>query len=198
MVLLIVLINFSCTKPPLLSTGHDVTSSINDSPWFGTGKAQRLVPVGSSPEAVRQFNLQFITDIDFPGNSSATRSPKITGCVEDCIPTQRLHIYNIPLRKGKFKISKLDKRRMVEQEMTNFWLLFDGGGMAKNYHYQGSTPAWVRITRYDRQSQTIEGRFAFTLDENKAIKNHSEVTSPISQFKEGQFRVKLVDVRLKQ
>lgn len=187
----------SCVRPPHLSQGHDVNAFVNDTLWFGTGKGVRLVPSEDIPASVRQFNLQFITDLDFPGNGSATRSPKITGCVEECVPTQRLHIYNIPLRKGKYRLAKLDKRRTVELEKTNLWFLINGGGQTKNYQYQGRKPAWVRVTHYDEPSNTVEGRFSFTLDENLEVRNVSKDISPISKFREGQFRVKLVDVRLK-
>jgi hypothetical protein len=198
LLLVIVLSGLSCSRPPQLSEGHDVNAFVNDSLWFGTGKGIRLVPVGAVPASVRQFNLQFITDIDFPGNGSASRSPKITGCVEECVPTQRLHIYNIPLRKGKYRLSKLDKRRTVEIEKTTFWLLINGGGQTKNCQYQGRKPAWVRVTRYDKKANMVEGRFSFTLDVNPNVRNDSQDTSALAQFREGQFRVKLMEVGLKQ
>ena len=106
----------ACTRQPRLSptSPHNVTGLLNDSTWFGTGQAIWLFTPTGPPGSVKQFNLQIVTDIDFPGNASVNRSPVVTGCLTDCVPTQRLNIYHIPLRKGKYKLAKLAKRRTGE------------------------------------------------------------------------------------
>ncbi|MFD2935360.1 hypothetical protein [Spirosoma flavum] len=191
----------ACIRPPSLPTSsqYNVIGVLNDSTWFATGKAIRLVKPKEQPNSVKQFNLQMITDINYPGNGSATRSPIITGCLGECIPTQRLHVYNIPLKKGKFKLRKLDKARTVDLERINYWLLINGGGMNKNYHYEGRKPGWIRITRYDPQSNTVEGAFSFDLDENLKVYNRLINSMPlIARFRQGLFRVKIEDIKLKQ
>ncbi|WP_040005211.1 hypothetical protein [Fibrisoma limi] len=171
---------------------------LSDSTWFATGKALRLVKRSEAPTSVRQFNLQITTDLGYPGNTSANRSPIVTGCNGDCVPTQRLHLYTIPLRKGKFKLSKLDKRRVVDDERTNYWLLINGGGVVKNYRFGGRRHGWVRITRYDRQSNVIEGRFSFDLDENlNQVGRRLNSLPSVARFRDGLFRIPLEDVTLK-
>lgn len=192
----------ACMRPPRLSDAskYNVTGLLNDTTWFATGKAIRLYPAAINPDAVKQFNLQIITDIDFAGNGSATRSPTVTGCAGDCVPTQRLHLYNIPLKKGRYKLTKLDKKRTVDNERTHYWLLIDGGGVYKEYAYQGARPGWLRITRYDRNASLIEGQFAIGLTSDTAVNlpGQPDRTAQTATFRQGLFRVQLVDVRLKE
>jgi hypothetical protein len=194
----------ACARQPRLPAGsrHSATGFLNDSAWFATAKASRVIPAGATPNSVKQFNLQLETDIDYAGNGSVTRSPTVTGCLEDCIPTQRLHIYNIPLKKGKHKLSKLDKRRTSDPEKTSFWLLINGSGAFKTYHLSKHGPSWIRITNYDQQSNTLDGQFAVQLDLNtnssvtKELKDWYK-TDSVARFRQGLFRVKLTDVMLK-
>ena len=201
-ILVLLLLCSACARQPTLpaSSRYNVLSVLNDSVWFATGKAIRLVRAGQEPEAVKQFNLQIMTDIDYSDNEFVTRSAAITGCTGDCLPTQRLHIYNIPLRRSKFKIHRLDKRRTVDMERTNYWLLLTGigSGVRKNYKYEGCRPNWLRITRYDHRSNTIEGTFSLSLDEDTTIYNRLiNSIPPVALFRRGVFRAKLDNVRLK-
>ncbi len=191
----------ACVRQPTPPTSslHNVIGVLNDSTWFATGKALRLVKPNTKSSSVKQFNLQIITDIDYPGNGSANRSPIITGCNGDCVPTQRLHIYNIPLRKGKYKLGKLDKHRTVDLERINYWLMINGSGVAKHYKFEGHKPDWLRVTHYDRKSNIIEGRFTFNLNEDTTLYGRLiNSISPIARFRQGLFRVELNDIKLKQ
>ena len=193
----------ACAKQPMLpaSSVHNVTSFLNDSIWFATGKAIRLVKTGEQSDRAKQFNLQIITDIDYPDTNQPTRLAATTGCTGDCITTQRLHLYNIPMKKGRFNLSWLDKRRTVALERTNYWLLVKtaGSGVRKNYKFEGRRPGWIRITRYDPASNTIEGRFTFSLDEDLTVHNRLvNSIPPVARFREGLFRVTLTNVVLKE
>jgi len=193
----------ACARQPTLpiSSQHNVISTLNDSTWFATGKAIRLIRPSEQPKSVKQFNLRIITDINYPGNASATRSPIITGCSGDCIPTQRLDIYNIPLKKGKYNVDKLDKRRTVDVERIGYYLVTNGSGIYKNYQFEGNTPNWIRITSYNQESGILEGQFTFHLDVNKQIPVGArgiDKTASVAYFKQGLFRVKLDDVKLKE
>lgn len=199
--LILLLACTACVKPPTLPVAslHNVVGTLNDSAWFATGKALRLVRPSQQPNSVKQFNLIILTDIDYPGNGSASRSPSITGCASDCVPTQRLHVYNIPLKKGKFKLHKLDKKRTDNQERTNYWLLINGGGMNKNYRYEGGKPRRIWITKYDQRLGVIEGFFSFDLDENLSVYNRlNNSIPPVARFHQVLFRVNLEDVKLKE
>lgn len=201
-ILLIGVSCLTCVRQPALPSisKHNVTAVLNDSAWFATGKAIRLFQQGDQPSSVQQFNLQIVTDLDFPGNNSASRSPAITGCNGDCVPTQRLHLYNIPLKKGKYKLVRLDKRRTVESDKTNYVLLIDGSGVYKNYQPGHRAPNWIRITNYNRSSNTIDGQFRLNLDANQPTSGTvrtADRTAATARFREGLFQVKLIDVTLK-
>ncbi|MBE9462644.1 hypothetical protein ACFP1I_09600 [Dyadobacter subterraneus] len=196
---------FSCAKQPRLplDSKYNVTSLKNDSTWFATGKALRIIPKGKKAATIKTFNIQIMTDIEYPGHfgSGISKSPYVTGCLDglDCIPTQRLHIYNIPLKKRKFKISKLDKGRKINSEKTAFWLLANGSGVNKQYEYEGRKPGWIRVTNYDKKLQTIEGTFSISLDNKKMSYNTTLPNVPeVTNFREGLFRVKLIDILLKE
>lgn len=202
-ILVLLLACTACVRQITLpvSSQHNVIGLLNDSTWFATGKAVRLVKPSEQPNSVRQFNLQIKTDINYPGNGSTTRSKTITGGIGDFVPTQILYIYNIPLKKGKYKIATLDKRRTVDVERLNYWLVINGSGVYKNYQFEGSTPNWIRITSYNQISGILEGQFALLLDVNKQIgvgARGIDKTAPIARFKHGLFRVKLDDVKLKE
>ena len=189
-----------CVRQPRLpeNSPYNVTAQHNDSTWFCTAKALRLYHTGS-PEVVRQFNLRIATDIPFPGHD-LPKIPDYTanGCTEDCRPSQSLTFYNIPLKRGRFKIGKLDKRRTIDNEREGYWLIGYSGGAYKWYKYEGRKPGWIRITSYDKKSNVVEGRFAISLDEDLSL--HSRLVNeipPIAKFSEGLFRVKLTDVKLK-
>ncbi len=195
----------SCIKHPRLpaDSKYNVVAVKNDSTWFASGKALRLVPPGRKPESVKSFNVQIITDIEYPGHGAKGigKSPYVTGCIEglDCVPTQRLHFYNVPLRKGKYKISKLDKRRKIELERANFWLLAVGSGTVKQFDYQGSKPGWIRVTGFDPKTNLIDGMFSISLDDKKMSYNTSLPGVPeITRFEKGLFRIKLTDIKLKE
>ena len=196
----LLIICLSCVKQPRQFTGkHNATALLNDSSWFGTGTAIRVFSPKDQPNSIKQFNLMIITDIPFDGYKADYELPPATGCVGECIITQRLSLYNIPLKKGKYKVGKLDKRRKINIERTSYTLLINGSGLLKQYQFEGRNRNWVRITRYNKEESTIEGRFSFQLDENLNVYNRLENNmSPIARFRQGLFRVKLIDVKLKE
>ena len=199
-IFVIAVISCSCARQPRLpeNSMYNVTALHNDSTWFGTAKALRLFQTGS-PESVKQFNIQIATDIPFPGRDMP-KTPDYTanGCTEECRRSQSLLFYNIPLKKGKYKIAKLDKKRIVDNERASYWLVGYSGGAYKKYLFQGRNPGWLRITGFDKKTNIIEGRFAIDLDEDLTL--YARLVNdipPIAKFSEGLFRVKLTDVKLK-
>jgi len=48
---------------------------------------------------------------------------------------------------------------------------------------------WIRVTRYDPQKNTLEGRFEANLIDSKM--NSTESTGRVAQFNQGHFIVKL-------
>jgi hypothetical protein len=191
---------WSCAKQRLpAGSRYNVVCSLNDSLWYGKVTANRVYQAGTDPSLVKEFNLQMMTDLGFPGNESGTKSPFVSGCLDpECVPTQRLHIYNIPLRKGKYNLAKLDRQQKTKLDRTHFSYLMNGGGLLKRYTYEGRKPGWLRISGVDKKTGHIEGSFSFHLDEDLTVYNRlKNEIPPVAKFQQGLFRVQIVDVKVR-
>jgi hypothetical protein len=192
----------SCIKQPSLpmNSAFNVTSVLNDTAWFGTGKALKIKEVKQKIEDVREFNLIVNTDIDYPGMGSGPNPNTNNGCVDpECTKTQGLVIYNIPLKKGHFNIAKLNKRRPRKNEYARLSYIGNAGGLLNQYVYTGLKPGWIRVTKFNKASGIVEGRFAISFSQDMnldllTLRNSMPVTK---RFTDGLFRIKLTDVILK-
>jgi hypothetical protein len=202
LVIIILAILTSCTKQPSLpmNSAYNVTSVLNDTAWFGTGKAQRIKEIEQKIEDVREFNLIVSTDIDYPGMGGGPNPNTNNGCIDsECTKTQGLVIYNIPLKKGRFNIAKLNKRRPRKNEYARLSYIGNAGGVLNQYVYTGLKPGWIRITKFNKASGIVEGRFAISFSQDMnldllTLRNSMPVTK---RFTDGLFRIKLTDVILK-
>lgn len=192
----------SCTRQPSLpmNSAFNVTSALNDSTWFGTGKALRIKEVEQKIENVRVFNLLISTDIDYRGMGGGPNPNTNNGCVDpECTKTQSLVIFNIPMKKGRFNISKLDKRHPRKKEFARLSYIGNSGGLLNQYVYTGLNPGWIRITKFDKASRIVEGRFAISFSQDTQtdllpLRNQMPTTA---QFANGLFRIKVTDIILK-
>ncbi|MCE6991157.1 hypothetical protein [Dyadobacter sp. CY323] len=199
----IILLAFvSCTKQPSLpnNSTFNVTSVLNDTVWFGTGKVLRLREEGQKVENVRSFNLVVFTDIDYPGTGQGPNPKTNNGCLDpECTRTQSLVIYNIPLKKGRFKIAKLDKSRQRKNEYASLSYIGNSGGLYNLYVYKGLKPGWIKITKFDKALGIVEGRFAISFNQDTQLellplRNKMAETA---HFTDGLFRIKVTDVLLR-
>jgi len=172
---------------------------VNDSSWYGTGKALRIKEPNQQLSDVRQFTLQVFTDIDYPGMGSGPNPNTNNGCLNaECTRTQSLMLYNIPLKKGRTSITRLNKRSQLTHEFANLSYIGNAGGLTKRYTNQGQKPSWVRVTKVDKASGIVEGRFALSFSEDTSVYNRIQKGTPVSaRFTGGLFRMKLTDVNLK-
>jgi len=193
----------SCMRQPSLpvDSKYSVTAMRNDSVWFGISNAFRLIPPGKQPQSIKEFNIRFETDLNYIGRQFPKGWPpnKITGCIEECNRSQSIILYNIPLKKGKYKIGGLDKRRKEGESRSGYWLVGPSGGAYKRYFYEGRNPGWIRVTRVDKMTNTVEGNFSISFDEDlkyeERLKND---IPPVAKFTNGLFRAMLKDVKLKE
>jgi hypothetical protein len=168
--------------------------------WFGTGKILRLREEGEKNDNVKKFNLVVYTDIDYPGMGSGPNPNTNSGCIDpECTKTQGLLIYNIPLKKGRFKIAKLDKNSSQKNEQASLSYLANAGGVLNRYVYKGLSPGWVKITKFNRALGIVEGRFAISFNQDTQsnllpLRNKMPTTA---QFADGLFRIKITDVLLR-
>jgi len=141
-----------CAKQPSLPSDSkfNVTAVLNDTAWFGTGKVLRLIEQGQKIEKAKKFTLVVFTDIDYPGMGNGPNPNTDNGCVDpECTRTQGLLIYNVPLKKGTYKINKLDKKSELPNERANFANIGNSGGMLNRYIYTGSTPGRILVANLE-------------------------------------------------
>lgn len=190
-----------CARQPALPTDSrfNVISMLNDSSWYGTGQALRIKEPNQQLNDVRQFTLQVFTDIDYPGMGSGSNPNTSNGCVDpSCTRTQILMLYNIPLKKGRTSITRLNKRSQLTHEFANLSFVGNSGGLTKRYINQGQKPSWVRVTKVDKASGMVEGCFALSFNEDTSVYNRLQNGTPASaRFNSGLFRIKITDVNLK-
>lgn len=192
----------SCIRQPSLpvNSTFNVTGVLNDTAWFGTGKVLRIKEVEQKIEDVRKFNLVVSTDIDYPGMGGGPNPNTNNGCIDpECTKTQGLVIYNIPLKKGRFNIAKLDKLRPRKNEYARLSYIGNSGGLHNQYLYTGLKPGWIRVTKINKTSGIVEGRFAiaFSQDMNLDLLPLRNAMPITKRFTDGLFRIKLTDVMLR-
>ncbi|MFC5407711.1 hypothetical protein ACFPMF_00200 [Larkinella bovis] len=196
--LVFALVCTGCVRQPSLpkDSQHNVTSMLNDSVWYGTGQVLRLKERTERIEDVRQFNLLVYTDIDYPGMGVGPNPNTSNGCLDpECTKTQALMIFNIPLKKGRFKISNLNKRRKLNNEYANLSYIGNSGGLVKRYIDQGLKPSWVSVTKVDKAAGIVEGRFAISFNEDMSVYGRLRNGMPeTARFTSGLFRIKITDV----
>ena len=200
--LIILIVAAGCAKQPSLPSNskYNVTASLNDSVWYGTGKVLRIKEPRQEIGQVKKFNLIVFTDIDYPGVGSGPNPKTNNGCSEpECTRTQSLVIYNVPLKKGRFKISKLDKRAKFDNEYACLSYIGNAGGLLNLYVYKGLKPGWIRVTKIDRKSGIVEGRFAISFSQDTKVNplGLRDKMPATARFREGLFRIKITDVLIK-
>ncbi|GAB3755302.1 hypothetical protein GCM10028817_23220 [Spirosoma pomorum] len=98
------------------------------------------------------------------------------------MPTQRLNIVAIPLRKGRYRIARLDPYGTTEAKPSHYWLLTNGSGILRAFLLQDPKSSWLRVNRYDPASGLIDGQFALNL---------ADTSGQTVRFSKGLFRVRL-------
>ena len=107
-------------------------------------------------------------------------------------------IYTIPLKKGRTSLARLAKRSMIQNQQTNLSYVGNSGGLVKRYIDKGAKPSWVSVSKIDKATGIITGRFVLTLTEDLTVYNRSKNGMPETvRFTDGRFRIKIKDVLLK-
>ncbi|WP_461092075.1 hypothetical protein [Spirosoma gilvum] len=182
------------------STGnwrYGATALLNDSVWFSSAFAQREHIVDGMDCTLNQFALGLSTDLPH-ARSGGEPTKGITGCTDQCIPTQLLGFRRIPLAVGCYQLS--DLKTCVESSRTTAvdyrWLV--GGDIIINHFYPRGTTirksrgvvveipgydnSWLEVTQYNPKTGQVEGTFEMTLLSRKG---------EIARFTKGSFRVTL-------
>ncbi|GAB2775285.1 hypothetical protein GCM10027275_17980 [Rhabdobacter roseus] len=175
---------WACSRP--LRHAHPtytVSSTLADTAWYGMGEAVK-VPKGTD-KYCRQERFDLHVKSDFPYAGYQGRSDKYASV--ECAPAQRIFMQGIPLRKGKHRLSKLKMCNFPTISTVSFALIGCSGGLHKQYRPQSTPSGWVRVTRYEAATRTLEGQFQLSLTDSTDGKT--------ARFRRGTFRVPVVEVR---
>lgn len=185
-----------CVKPPAGGKRpYPVVAQLNTQPWFGNATAVKTMSdsLGSSCDT-NSFSLFIKTDLLHPGDTPKPEAI-FTGCMTlDCLPTQRITIYNIPLRKGKYNLASLSTCNVPVEHTPYVLLLYKvGSGIYQAYERDLTRTSWISITQYDSASGLLEGRFSLTLQAVKGVGNTSRTPARV-RFQKGRFSTRLTNV----
>lgn len=169
-----------------------VTASLNNSPWFGSGEITEVHMKENETCLIDRFSITIRTDLPFNEQGSESNQ-KIDGCIGNCIPTQWLGIYQIPLKRGTYNLALPDtclpiKTAKLSQSFSvtrSSLLLINSqtGNTHSSYKFLEEDKGWVKVTKLNRTSGKIQGRFELTLTSSSRQTVH---------FKAGKFSGKLV------
>ena len=162
--------------PTAAADTYRVTALLNDSTWFGAAYASKSVALTTATTCVaNRIDISFVTDL--PYSSNAPRQ-STTGCLGDCVPTQRLVFYRIPLTVGKHRVAELSACT-APQEAVIYSLLLGGDAVTNTFTSQTNSTGWMQITAYDESQNVIEGNFEVEV---------ADKTTKTTRFKNGQFK----------
>ncbi len=152
---------------------------LNDSIWFATGQAIGQAEPLPAPCNSQRFDLYIKTDIPYPGfPGKGFVQDSITGCIVDCRASQWLTFFNIPTKKGKYRIAKLDKCGMPF-DYHYAWISY-AGGLVMPFYPGDKKSGWVRVTDYNPETRLVEGRFKGTF---------ADSTGRVARFELGAFQL---------
>jgi hypothetical protein len=177
----------ACSKP------YTLTASLNNSRWFGSGEATEIHTKENQTCLLDRFSLIIRTDLPFDKSTPEIDSKK-TGCVGPCTLTQVLGFYHIPLEKGIHNLALPDTCLPTKNARSfdsfkiggkaTLHILDPEAGRAKMYYeFSEGDQGWVKITKLNRATGNVQGRFDVTL---------TGVDGQSIHFKKGKFRSRLV------
>lgn len=175
---------FACSRfvngpnPPRFDNRYSVNALLNGAAWFGKAYATKNLYRPSIPCTANRFIVTFETDIPHDRGAYDTKAA-ITGCMQECLPTQLLSFSSIPLAVGRYDLASL-KSCMERSSVGAGYNLLDGGDVTAIEFY--GTDGWVQVTKYDSLSKDIEGLFEVTLMSKQG---------ELANFRQGAFKAKL-------
>ncbi|GAB3891214.1 hypothetical protein GCM10028803_02800 [Larkinella knui] len=174
------------------SKRYTLTANLNNSYWFASGEATEIHTEENKTCLTDRFSIIVRTDLPFSPQSLKV-TPKVTGCVGQCTPTQMLGFYQLPLKKGYYNLALPDTclPTKTAKSETSFTVAIatlhvmdtQMGSPQKYYQFKQGDKGWVKVTKLNRAAGKVKGQFDVTL------------TGPDGQsihLKSGKFSSKLI------
>lgn len=143
----------ACSRP------YTMTASLNNRRWYGSGQGQQALTRQNQTCLVKRFSIGARTDLPYAKVSSTSIKP--TGCVADCIPTQWLDFYNIPLQEGKYNLSLPDS--CLPTSVGRAQLLVEQFSIKTSYQFLATDQGWLKVVQYNPVTGLLRGKFDLTL-----------------------------------
>ncbi|WP_461133644.1 hypothetical protein [Spirosoma lituiforme] len=152
----------ACSRP------FTMTASVNNAPWYGSGQIRQALSQDNKSCFGSRFSVGARTDIPYPKTGSTAKKP--TGCVQDCLPTQWLDFYNLPLQKGKHYLTLADS--CLSPTTRRAQLLIEQFSITTSYQFLAGDQGWVELVKYNPTTGLIKGRFDLTVTNSKGQSIH--------------------------
>ncbi|MBO0952450.1 hypothetical protein [Fibrella forsythiae] len=173
----------ACSRPPTtFNNPYGVTALLNDSTWFGRAYAAEAAALNNNPCATGRFTVFLDSNVGYPGDQLRLSPQQMALQAGEFVARQRLTFYNIPARKGSYRINELNQCGGIVASQGNFALLGNGSALMEPYFLQPTQTGRVRIMKIDSAARTVTGKFKVTL------------TAPggrVARFRQGWFIARL-------
>ncbi|MEZ0539139.1 hypothetical protein [Fibrella arboris] len=169
----------ACSRPPAtVNSPYSVTAMLNDSAWSGRAYAAEATALNTNPCANGRFTVFLDTNRGYPGDKLRLSPQQAALQAGEFVPRQRLTLYNLPARKGTYRVDKLNQCGGIVVSQGNFALLGNGSALMEAYFLQATPTSRVRIVRIDSAARTIIGQFNVTV---------AAPSGRMARFRQGRF-----------
>jgi len=164
--------------PTFIIDPPNATALLNDSTWFGKARALHHNFKYDRPCTDKHFSLGIMTDIPH-SKEHYNRAAPVTGCMGQCLASQVFSISGVPLKVGKYDLSRL--QRCHGASLPAIYILLVGGDVSVGDFY--GQQGWIEVTKYEPGSKQVEGKFEATLKSSQGA---------IVCFTKGRFKSELL------
>lgn len=138
----------------------NATALLNDSTWYGRGKAFKVTPVVGEACSTNRFNFYVSNELPYP---KGARKSAINSCIGNCNTTQYLSFEKIPLAVGTYTLTDLNACSHLPVTAANYGLIIGGDAVFASFRAEGPTSGWIQVTKADTVTNVVEGLFELTL-----------------------------------
>ncbi|WP_375448242.1 hypothetical protein [uncultured Fibrella sp.] len=169
----------ACSRPPAtFNNPYGVTAMLNDSIWFGRAYVAEAAALNSNPCATGRFTVFLDSNVGYPGDRLRLSPQQVAMQAGEFVARQRITLYNIPAKRGSYRINELNQCGGIVVSQGNYALLGNGSALIEPYFLQPKQVGQVRIIKIDSAARTVTGTFKVTLTAS---------SGRVARFRKGRF-----------